>query len=85
VALAGPGGRITSGYDQTYVYFNEVSRGQIEAYIDSGEPMDKAGAYGIQGLGGFLVDRIEGHLDNVIGLPCLLLDELALEMLETER
>jgi septum formation protein len=48
--------------------------------------MDKAGAYGIQEEGRFLVDRIEGNLDNVIGLPMNLLEKLAAEMLtEQER
>ncbi|MCK4574472.1 MAG: Maf family protein, partial [candidate division Zixibacteria bacterium] len=43
--------------------------------------MDKAGAYGIQGMGAFLVDRIEGNLDNVIGLPRTLLERLTGEIL----
>jgi len=85
VALAGPGGRVVSGYELTVVYFNDVNSEQIRAYLDSGEPMDKAGAYGIQGMGAFLVDKIEGHLDNVIGLPRLLLDKLASKMLDSER
>ncbi len=77
VALAGAGKAVISGYELTKVYFNEVSESQITEYIRTGEPMDKAGAYGIQGMGAFLVDRIEGQLDNVIGLPRLLLDNLA--------
>jgi len=76
-ALADGVGLMTSGYETTKVYFNEISREQIEEYIASGEPMDKAGAYGIQGMGAFLVDRIEGNLDNVIGLPRDLLNKLA--------
>ncbi|MBU8932833.1 MAG: Maf family protein [candidate division Zixibacteria bacterium] len=76
-ALADGVGLMTSGYETTKVYFNDVSREQIEEYIASGEPMDKAGAYGIQGMGAFLVDRIEGNLDNVIGLPRDLLNKLA--------
>ena len=76
---------VASGYELTKVFFNDVGSEQIRTYIDSGEPMDKAGAYGIQGMGGFLVDRIEGQLDNVIGLPRLLLDELAGRMLELQR
>lgn len=71
---------IASGYELTDVYFNQVSEKQIAEYIISGEPMDKAGAYGIQGMGGFLVDRIEGELDNVIGLPRRLLERLAGEV-----
>jgi septum formation protein len=68
---------LASGIETTEVFFNTVTRQQIEEYIDSGEPMDKAGAYGIQGMGAFLVDRIEGNLDNVVGLPLKLLNTLA--------
>jgi septum formation protein len=68
---------LAKGHEKTTVVFNEVTEVQIRDYIQTGEPMDKAGAYGIQGMGGFLVDRIEGNLDNVIGLPRNLLDRLA--------
>jgi len=71
---------ITSGYELTDVFFNRVTDEQIAEYIETGEPMDKAGAYGIQGMGGFLVDRIEGSLDTVIGLPRRLLERLAGEI-----
>ena len=47
--------------------------------------MDKAGAYGIQGMGGFLVDSIEGNLDTVIGLPRNLLDQFCAALLEAQR
>jgi len=77
LALASNKGLLASAYALTEVFFNPVSRDQLEEYIGTGEPMDKAGAYGIQGMGGFLVDRIEGSLDNVIGLPRDLLDDLA--------
>ena len=68
---------LASGIETTQVFFNPVSRDQIVEYVASGEPLDKAGAYGIQGMGAFLVDRIEGNLDTVIGLPLTLLNDLA--------
>jgi septum formation protein len=77
LALAERTGLLCSGTEQTEVRFNAVTPDQIREYIASGEPMDKAGAYGIQGMGAFLVDSIEGNLDNVIGLPRTLLDRLA--------
>jgi nucleoside triphosphate pyrophosphatase len=77
VAFVDRNGILSSGFEITDVFFNHVTSEQIKAYIDSGEPMDKAGAYGIQGMGAFLVDRIKGNLDNVIGLPSQLLEELA--------
>ena len=73
---------IVSGYELTNVHFNRLDRDRLLKYIATGEPLDKAGAYGIQGAGGFLVDRIEGNLDNVIGLPMKLLDELAGRIIE---
>jgi len=77
VSLLPKNGRPVTGFEQTRVYFNSNNQVKLQEYIDSGEPMDKAGAYGIQGAGGFLVDRIEGNLDNVVGLPMSLLNELA--------
>ncbi len=71
------------GHELTSVFFNQVTPEQIREYVASGEPMDKAGAYGIQGMGAFLVDTIEGNLDNVIGLPRMLLDDLARKVLDS--
>ncbi len=51
------------------VEFNELSGETINSYIKTGEPMDKAGAYGIQGLGGALVKKISGDYYNIVGLP----------------
>jgi len=85
LAIAGDKTILSSGYDVTKVFFNEVNEEQINNYISSGEPMDKAGAYGIQGMGAFLVDRIEGCLDTVIGLPRILLDKLAGEILNQSK
>ncbi|MFH1686977.1 MAG: Maf family protein [bacterium] len=72
---------LASGYDVTTVRFNEVSSARLRQYIATGEPLDKAGAYGIQGMGAFLVDTIEGNLDTVIGLPRRLLDRFAAQVL----
>lgn len=61
---------------QTRVYFKELSDKQIESYIKTGEPMDKAGAYGIQGKGSVLIEKIEGDYFNVVGLPVSRLAEI---------
>ena len=53
----------------TKVSFRLLDEETIGRYAESGEPMDKAGAYAIQGLGGSLVDRVEGSYTNVVGLP----------------
>lgn len=81
LALAKGDKLLESAYELTEVFFNPVTSKQIRDYIATGEPMDKAGAYGIQGMGSFLVDRINGNLDNVIGLPLTLLDRLAEEVI----
>ena len=51
----------------------------VESYIRTGEPMDKAGAYGVQGQGALLVERIDGDFFNVMGLPVLLLSRMLAE------
>lgn len=56
-------------FDETKVHMKRLSEKDIEAYIETGEPMDKAGAYGIQGLGGQFVEKYEGSYSNVVGLP----------------
>ena len=68
VALSGPGGMQTA-LSKTVVCFREISRDEALAYWHSGEPCDKAGAYGIQGLGGAFVRAIEGSYSGVVGLP----------------
>ena len=56
-------------HNETKVYFKELAPFEIESYIASGEPMDKAGAYGIRGKGALWVEKIEGSYTNVVGLP----------------
>src|SRR3954469_14140774 len=58
--------------EQTKVFFEEIAEDEIEAYIAPGEPMDKAGAYAIQGIASRWVSRIEGDYANVVGLPVAL-------------
>ena len=58
------------------VRFRELSDSEIRSYIASGEPMDKAGAYGAQGLGALFVSGIRGDFFNVMGLPLCVLGEM---------
>lgn len=60
----------------TEVKFSELTEKEIMEYIKTGEPLDKAGAYGIQGLGGLFVERINGCYYNVVGLPLNLLNKM---------
>lgn len=75
VALAEPG-RVESAVEATRVWFRPLDALECEEYVATGEPMDKAGAYGIQGYGAAIVERIEGDYFNVMGLPCRLLLDL---------
>ncbi|HUM11624.1 MAG TPA: Maf family protein [Myxococcaceae bacterium] len=72
VAIAGAGERLVSAA----VTFAPASDEALRWYVSTGEPMDKAGAYAVQGIGGFLVERIEGSHSAVVGLP--LVETLAL-------
>ena len=71
-------------HEVTRVTFAPLSDSEIDAYVASGEPLDKAGAYAVQGRGGRFVTRIEGCYFNVVGLPlarfCRLLREVGLEL-----
>ena len=54
---------------ETKVYFKDLTQEEIVTYVKSGEPMDKAGSYAIQGLASKFIDKIEGDFDSVVGLP----------------
>ncbi|MBA3890562.1 MAG: septum formation inhibitor Maf [Gemmatimonadaceae bacterium] len=62
-------GRTVSGVETVRVAFRKLTDPEIDAYIDTGEPMDKAGAYGIQGFGATIVSKVNGDYFAVMGLP----------------
>ncbi|MFQ5640139.1 MAG: Maf family protein [bacterium] len=64
-----PSGQAVSDYDKTEVFFRDLSDEEIEHYVDTESPMDKAGAYGIQDESAVFVDKIEGCFYNVVGFP----------------
>ena len=69
VCLIRADGQADIRFDESRVRFVPLEADEIERYVSSGEPMDKAGAYAVQGRAGMFVDRIEGSYSNVIGLP----------------
>lgn len=73
------GGRSRTGHEETRVRFARLSDGDIKAYIRTGEPFDKAGAYALQGKGALLVEGIEGCYSNVVGLPIMRLKKMLAE------
>jgi septum formation protein len=70
------GPREAAGVEDTGVWFRTMSDAEIDAYIATGEPMDKAGAYGIQGYGATIVERVDGDFFTVVGLPLVRLTRL---------
>jgi len=73
-------GKEASGYTKSRVWFSPLTPDEIWRYIDSGEPMDKAGAYGIQAMGAFFIEKIDGDFFSVMGLPLNLLWKLSKEV-----
>ncbi|MDJ0767013.1 MAG: Maf family protein [Myxococcota bacterium] len=68
--------KVSDRIDVTSVWFRPLDEDTIKAYVATGEPLDKAGSYGVQGYGAMLVDRIEGDFFSVMGLPVRLVGEL---------
>jgi septum formation protein len=73
-------GRVAAATASTTVHFADVTDGEIDAYVATGEPLEVAGAFTIDGLGGAFVTRIEGDHHNVVGVSLPLLRELVLEL-----
>ena len=73
------GDKVLTQVEETQVTFRPLTDQEIRQYVSTGEPMDKAGAYGIQGLGGLLVAGIQGDYHNVVGLPVCRLGRMLLD------
>ncbi|WP_456397203.1 Maf family protein [Desulfurobacterium sp.] len=74
-----PSGKLIKGYEESGVVFKNLSEDELSWYLNTGEPLDKAGAYGIQGYGALLVKRIEGDFFNVMGLPIAKIYDILLD------
>ncbi len=77
-------GKSVSVTEETKVYFKTLSEKEIDSYVKTREPLDKAGSYGIQGLGGLFVEKIDGDYYNVVGLPLSRLGKLLSEEFEID-
>lgn len=79
VCVISPDGQVFSGVDTSDVVFGDMTDEEIEQYVDSGEPMDKAGAYALQGKAGRWIRSVQGSPSGIIGLPlwltCRLLEQ----------
>ena len=85
VALVSDGGRRLIAHERTRVRFGPLSDAEIEWYVASGEPRDKAGAYAVQGRAALVIEEISGDYWNVVGLPVRLAYKLAGEIRQREE
>jgi septum formation protein len=74
------GGRTAAAIERTIVHFAPLGGDEIARYVASGEPLDRAGAYAVQGLAAMFVDSIEGNYNNVVGLPLTTVRRLLREL-----
>ena len=79
VTLIDPSGRSNTRFSTARVHFRKLEEPEIQRYIESGEPMDKAGAYAIQGGAAAWIHHVEGEYANVVGLPLSLVKEMLRE------
>lgn len=80
-SLLFPSGKLVRSYEESRVKFKRLSLSEIKWYISTGEPADKAGAYGIQGIGALFIEKIDGDFFNIMGLPISrIYDILSLEL-----
>ena len=70
------GKKVLTQSETTHVYFRPATQAELRSYIATGEPMDKAGSYGVQGKGALLVEKLDGDFFNVMGLPVLRLSRM---------
>jgi septum formation protein len=73
-------GRVDARVERTVVWFTTLSEEEVRWYVASGEPMDKAGGYAIQGRASRFIPRIEGSYSNVVGLPVATLETMIREL-----
>ena len=85
LAVLTPDGGAHALHTCTRVTFRDFAEDELAAYLATGEPLDKAGAYGIQGQGGKFVEKLQGPYDNVVGLPLDLVRQMLAEWEEEDQ